>query len=335
MGRGAGVYGTAMKAWISLLPVVLWTGACAKPNDEAPVDKPSPAVAAPVAPVAPPPPPEPVVLADLGFATPESAQYDERNDVYLVSNNNGSPLDADGNGFISRGGADDTTKLELKWIDGEADGVELDAPKGLAVSGDRLYVADLSNLRVFDRDSGKPVTSIAIEGATFLNGLTPGPDGTVYASDSGLHKGKSGMEPSGTDAVYRVGPDDEVHKVAYGDDLGRPNGLATFGDDLWVVSYGSGELYRIGAAGKRVAVVKPDKGSLDGLLDTGHGAVLFSSWEANAIYRGPLAGPFSVVIAGMKAPADLGWDSRRQLLLIPHFNDNTVEIRPLPPVELQ
>ena len=42
------------------------------------------------------------VVADVGFATPESVLHDEAADVYLVSNINGEPLEEDGNGFISR-----------------------------------------------------------------------------------------------------------------------------------------------------------------------------------------------------------------------------------------
>ena len=43
-----------------------------------------------------------IVLENVGFATPESVLYDAQRDIYLVTNINGSPLAADGNGFISR-----------------------------------------------------------------------------------------------------------------------------------------------------------------------------------------------------------------------------------------
>ncbi|HSN57605.1 MAG TPA: hypothetical protein VLT32_23245, partial [Candidatus Sulfomarinibacteraceae bacterium] len=60
----------------------------------------------------------------VGFATPESVLHEPVSDVYLVSNINGSPTGVDGNGFISRL-APDGAVLELKWIDGEAEGVTL------------------------------------------------------------------------------------------------------------------------------------------------------------------------------------------------------------------
>src|SRR3972149_4477688 len=43
-----------------------------------------------------------VTVQGVGFQTPESVLYDAAEDVYLVSNINGSPTAADGYGFISR-----------------------------------------------------------------------------------------------------------------------------------------------------------------------------------------------------------------------------------------
>src|SRR2546426_4066753 len=94
------------------------------------------AQAAATAPMAPP------ILVSGGFQTPESIFYEARSDIYLVSNINGDPTAADGNGFISRV-APDGRILELKWIDGTRPGVRLNAPKGMAVAGDTLYVSDI------------------------------------------------------------------------------------------------------------------------------------------------------------------------------------------------
>jgi predicted small lipoprotein YifL len=92
-------------------------------------------------------------IEGVGFATPESVLYDPAADVYLVANINGSPSDEDDNGFISRLSPDGTL-IELLWIDGQDEGVTLDAPKGMAIIGDTLYVADISRVRSFDR--GRP-----------------------------------------------------------------------------------------------------------------------------------------------------------------------------------
>ena len=104
-------------------------------------------------------------------------------DVYLVSNINGSPLGADGNGFITRV-APDGTVTNLKWIDGESEVVTLNAPKGMAIIGDTLYVADITHVRFFHRDTGEPLGEIEIPGATFVNDLAAGRGGWLFVSDT-------------------------------------------------------------------------------------------------------------------------------------------------------
>jgi hypothetical protein len=67
-----------------------------------------------------------LTVRDSGFATPESIHHDAVQDLYFVSNINGGPADADGNGFISRVSPEGF--VELKWIDGATPGVTLNAP---------------------------------------------------------------------------------------------------------------------------------------------------------------------------------------------------------------
>ena len=106
--------------------------------------------------------------------------------------------------------------------------MKLNAPKGLTFGGDKLYVADITFVRNFDRKTGAPAGEVEIKGSTFLNGIATGPDGAIYVSDSGLKAGKEGFEPTGTDAVYRIDPQkkNKLTPVAKNKELGRPNGLA-------------------------------------------------------------------------------------------------------------
>jgi sugar lactone lactonase YvrE len=265
----------------------------------------------------------PLMVQNVGFQTPESVLYDAQSDVYLVSNIQGSPLDADDQAFISRVKPDGTVAA-LKWIDSSKADVELDAPKGMAVSNGVLYVADITKVRKFELATGKQLGSIPIEGTTFLNDITVDRNGNVYVSDSGL---TTGFSPSGTDAVYRITKDDKVTPIIKDTNLGRPNGLYASNDGLWVVTFGSGELYKLGEDGQRSDVHKLPKGSLDGVIDAG-GKPLVSSWEASAVYRLEDQGPVEV-ISGVSAPADIGYDSKRNRVLIPLFNDNAVAIHQL------
>ncbi|MGQ0549847.1 MAG: SMP-30/gluconolactonase/LRE family protein, partial [Armatimonadota bacterium] len=213
-----------------------------------------------------------------GFQTPESVLYDPRGDVYLVANINGNPTGTDGNGFISRLSPAGRV-LALKWIDGTKQGVTLNAPKGMAVSGATLYVSDITAVRMFDRSTGRFKGSIDIPGSTFVNDLAAGSDGSIYVTDSGW---KPDFSASGTDAVYRIDAQGKVTQVAKGTDLGNPNGIAVASGGRVLVTTGGpkGEVYELGMGGKRQTVATLPSGGLDGLEVLSGGAFLVSSWAA-------------------------------------------------------
>lgn len=284
----------------------------------------SAAPAASEAPAAPAKPAPVLSLHDAGFNTPESVYYDAKNDLYLVSNINGSPSATDNNGYISRA-APDGSKVEAKWIEAGKNGVKLDAPKGSVIVNGTLYVADITRLRTFDADGGKPKGDIALPGCTFANDVTAGPDGKVYVSDSGIKfDDKGNPAPTKSDAVYVVDKG-KAKTYAKGDDLGHPNGLVWSGDRLWVVTFGTGEIYSLDKAGKKGDAQKLPKGALDGVVVLADGSYLVSSWEASGVYRGKPGGDWNLVLGDLKAPADIGYDSKRGRVLVPLFMDSAVE----------
>jgi sugar lactone lactonase YvrE len=248
-------------------------------------------------------------------------------DVYLVSNINGSPLEKDDNGYISRVSPEGEV-VALKWIDGAAEGVTLSAPKGMAIGGETLYVADIDTLRMFDRATGSPKGEIAIAGATFLNDVATAPSGGVYLTDSGLKAGASGFEPSGSAAVYHVHADGNVEALLKDAALPAPNGVAFDGERVLVVTFGSNELFTIEGGAKKVLGQLP-KGSLDGLARLPDGRWVVSSWEAKAVFAGPVSGPFAEVATGIDSPADIGIDAGRERLLVPNFTADEVLIQPI------
>ncbi len=266
-------------------------------------------------------------MADVGLATPESVLHDKEADVYLVSNINGSPLEKDDNGFISRLSPEGEV-LTLKWIDGSSDEVTLNAPKGMAIVGDTLYVTDLDVVRMFDRNTGAPKGEIAVEGATFLNDLAPASGGGVLLTDSGLKAGDSGFEPSGSAAVYRISDDGEVETLLKAADLPAPNGIASDGDRVLVVTFGANELFTI-KDGAREVLGRLPKGGLDGLAQLPDGRWAISSWDGQAVYAGPVTGPFEPIVSDVESPADIGVDTGRSRLLIPRFNNDAVLIQPI------
>jgi hypothetical protein len=78
-------------------------------------------------------------------------------------------------------------------------------PKGSAIVEGVLYVADITRLRTFNANTGKPEGDIALPGCTFANDVAAGPDGKVYVSDSGIEFDDKGILISITGDTGMVG----------------------------------------------------------------------------------------------------------------------------------
>ncbi len=309
----------------TLLALAALVSACGKPEKGVKVKAPPPPPPAPVEHVPPPEPePEPapatkpedlgvVILSDLGLRTPESVLYVPELDVYLVSNINGSPLDKDDNGFLLKVSPNGESLGKL--VDGAKDDVTLHAPKGLAVKDGVIYVADIDRVRTFDLATGAAKDEIALKGATFANDVALSGKGDLYVSDSGL---KPDFSSSGTDAIWKVSAG-KAKKIYSSKKFGGPNGLLAGEDGVWVATFGSGELSYITDKGKQEEVQKLPKGKNDGLVRTNDGRVLVSSWEGSAVLVGKPGGEFRELLSGLESPADIGYDSKRDRLLVPLF----------------
>ncbi len=265
---------------------------------------------------------QPALSVTEGLATPESVLYDAESDTYLVSNINGAPLDKDNNGYITELSPDGKV-VTAKLIEGGKK-VKLNAPKGSAILGGVLYVADIDTVRAFDRKTGAPKGEVVIKGATFLNDVAAGPDGKVYVTDSALN---AKFEGTGTDAVWVVTPGKKLTaKVLVKDTaLHGPNGVLVTKDAVHVVSFGANELHTYDLKGAKVG--EPQKlpnGGLDGLVAVGD-ELLISSWGEKAVYRGRPGGDFVKVVSDVEAPADIGFDSKRNRVLVPRFQAHAVE----------
>jgi hypothetical protein len=272
-------------------------------------------------PTEPPPPAQPQVIKIDGLQTPESVLVDDQADVYLVSNINGQPFDKDDNGFISKVTPPPDAKLAPEpFIDGKNEKVTLNAPKGMAFLGDVLYVADIDTVRMFDRKTGEPKGEVKPKGAVFLNDVAAGKD-SVYVSDTALDKQ---FKPGPAQAIWQI-KGGKATAVAKGADLGGPNGILVQGDDVWVVTFGSGELYKLGKGGKKEAVEKLPKGQLDGIVAGADGTLFITSWEASAVFHGK-PGSWTMGPLDVKSPADLAIDGKRNLLIIPLFQENRIEM---------
>jgi sugar lactone lactonase YvrE len=336
----------AIRVYAPLFVSALALAACAHEADTTPSAPQAPGATAAPAPVTVSPAPavsaapattaaaaapaaEAPVIVKEAFLQPESALYDAEQDVYFVSSINGKPGDADGNGFITKVSPDGKI-LDAKFVDGTKKGSTLNAPKGLAVSGDTLYAADLTFVRLFDRKTGAPKGKTAIPGATFLNDLCSAPDGSVYVSDTGIKPKADSFDPTGSDSVYKITKGGKVEKVIANKDLGGPNGLTADDTGVWVVTMRSGELFHVGKAGKQEGLVKLPSGFLDGLVKLPDGNLLVTTWATSSVLKGTPSGPFTPFLSDVKSPADIGYDSKRNVLLIPQMQLDSLQLVKLP-----
>lgn len=297
--------------------------ACAK--QEAPgadTTKPAAAAAAPMA---------ASKLGETPAKTPESVRYDAELDVFYVSNINGNPSQHDGNGFIAIVRADSTGVVKM-LVESGKNGATLDAPKGLALVGDTLWVSDIDHVRAFNRRTGAKVADIDLSSqhATFLNDIAVGGDGAVYVTDTGIQfDAKGAVTHPGVDQIFKI----EGRKVTSlkPDSLNGPNGItwdAANGRFLLAPFNGKG-VQTWKAGDKAAATLVTGPGTYDGIEVLADGRVLVTSWADSAVHV-IQNGTMSTLVPNVTGPADIGIDTKRGVVAIPRFNDGKVEYFKIP-----
>lgn len=270
----------------------------------------------------------------LDFHEPESVKYDPDQDVYFVTNMNGFGSVKDNNGYISRVNAADISQIQT-FVQGGKNGVTLNAPKGTAIHGDTLWVCDIDVLRGFDRHGGAPLASIDLssQGAVLLNDIAVGPDGTLRVTDTGIHMTDKGVLYVGGDKVFVIGPNRSVSVEASGAQLDRPNGITwdAKGKRWLYVSFDPfhSRLYAFHAGDTTRAVLDSGKGKWDGVEALDDGRILVSSWSDSTVHL--LSDSHDErLVRNVPAPADIGVDTKRGLVLVPLGVMSRVELWTIP-----
>jgi glucose/arabinose dehydrogenase len=258
---------------------------------------------------------------------PASVIHDEEQDVYFVSNVDGSAAGKDGKGFIARVTPDGKV-AERAFIDG------LNAPKGMAIRGLELWVADIDVLRAFDRVTGKEIASIdlAPHGAVYLESVAVGPDDAVYATDTDVRiRGTKERLRQGDGRIFRVAADNAVEVAYAGEELRSPSGIAWDGTRFLIAqAYGNEVLAWTRGGGTKAVLRGP--GAYDGIVVLPNGAVIVASHYDDALHVGR-AGLLRPLFARKPSPRGIGFDRKRNRLLIPSSDGDWLEAWTLPPME--
>jgi len=267
-----------------------------------------------------------IALSVDSLEAPEAVRFDPELGVYFVSNINGSPLAKDGNGYISRLTRDGKVD-PLKFIAGGRGGAKLDAPKGIAIQGDTLWVADIDAARAFDKRSGKPIATVSLAGkAKFLNDAAVGPDGAIYFTDSGFaDDGKGGMAHPGPDRVFRIEGRQATVALELKDKPG-PNGITwdSAASKFLIVPFQGTSIYHWAPGDSAPTVVAQGPGMMDGIEALGDGRFVVSTWTDSSLFV--LDGDkITKLVGGLPEAADIALDRERGRIAVPLLMDNRVD----------
>ncbi len=257
-----------------------------------------------------------------GFAQNEAVRYDPDQDVYFVGNwGSGDPAALDNNGFIAR--MTPEGKIDnLKFIAGGRGGVTLNAPRGMYIVGDTLWVTDADAVRGFNRRTGVPLATVSFSAHKlgFLNDIAAGPD-ALYLTDTG------------TETIYRIAGG-KITVALQDKALGGPNGITWDAAQhrFIVVPYGGDSVIRAWTPGSSTLSVigKSTSDKFDGVEVLPGDRVLASSQGDSSLHL--FAGGAGHPIAKTGgAPADIAVDTKRNRVAVPFVNRGVVEIWQLPP----
>lgn len=243
---------------------------------------------------------------------PESVVYSVSHDALLVSNVNGAPDDANQLGAISLVSLSGEI-LDSHWVKG------LNAPKGMTIVGNHLYVADINELVMIDIPQKKIVQRYPAEKAKFLNDIVADEHGRVYAS---------GFL---TNSIYRLA-DGKFQLWVQDESLEFPNGLLVENEHLLVASWGvmtdgfatqvAGHLKQIDLKTKQIddhGSTQPI-GNLDGLELDGEGGYLVTDWMAGKLMQVSKHSEVTTLISLESGSADHTVLHDQGIVIIPMMN---------------
>lgn len=238
-----------------------------------------------------------------GLKSPESVIQAKDGSIYISEI---AEFGKDGDGQIS--------KLDTKGnVTVFAKG--MDDPKGLAMIGEKLYVADKNRVLELNKDGTWQVygAQMLFPGTpVFLNDLVADKLGNLYVSDSGTLK-EGGQ-------IYKIAKGGGTITVVVDSknpDILAPNGLLFEGrNNLLSVDFESGNLYRVNISNGQTMKLATGFAGGDGMVKTKAGKIYISSWKDGKIYY-VAAGKAKLVKEGYKASADIALTNDEKYLMVP------------------
>jgi len=245
--------------------------------------------------------------SDTTIRTPESVLIDRKKNILYVSCVNENPWEKDGNGYISKMDKSGNI-IDLKWITG------LNGPKGMGISGNSLFIADISTLVEANIETGEIINKIELEGKPDINDITVSDDGTVYVSGSG------------SVTIYKL-EDDNMKPIFVGEEGERFNGLFWEKDRMLLLTSKSSTFYEIPYSTNEAKVIAKNIGHGDGISPVGDGGYITTSWKGAINYVSPegMVTELQNTETIGENSADADFCIEEQILYVPTFFKNQVK----------
>jgi DNA-binding beta-propeller fold protein YncE len=185
-----------------------------------------------------------------------------------------------------------------------------------------IWVADITHMRKFDLKTGAPRGEVALPGANRPNDIFATADGTVYISDNGGQVG----------TIIKVSPTNQVSLLQPRNDvMEKPNGVAVMPDGTLVHGgRGVNISYRDRNTGQLLREKTIPTGQFDALVPLADGSLLIASQAGHNVYKMSASGEITEVAKEIPTPAAIGYDTKRNRLLIPQIALASVTMVDLP-----
>ena len=238
------------------------------------------------------------------FEVPESVKFFEEGKCIFVSNISGKPGDKDGVGFISKL-SDSGDVISLKWVEG------IDAPKGMAIQNNILYVSNIDELVLIDIEKAEILKRINQPQAKFLNDVTITSNNEVLVSDSR------------SSCIYVLN-DDRLDIWLEGEALNGVNGLLA--ENNYVLVGTGSNISKVDISTKAYFVFVETTGQVDGLEPDGKGGYYYSYWRGELYHVIPPSKPVKLLDTQTNnvQSADIGYNINAGEILVPTFFSNQV-----------
>lgn len=241
---------------------------------------------------------------DKIFETPESVIYDAQNNIIYVSNISGSPGEKDGHGFISKLSPDG--KIEkLQWIEG------LNAPKGMGLYNNKLYVSDLDQVVEISIKQNTILKKYKSSESLFLNDIAIDNAGNVYVSDNRAN------------LIFHI-KNGKLETWLKSSELNSPNGLFAEKDRLLIGN--DGYVLSVDFKTKKIKRFIDNTTYIDGLVSYGNGYYLISNFSGAVHLIHPEQPQIKILDTSSEKvkAADIGYIYDKGILLVPTFSDNRI-----------